>query len=254
MITLFTEIGSRHAPYVPLHTFQSKVKKISTGGFHFVVLLENGQLFGSGDCTSKQYGSFTGHEPEEGGIFMDLGKKYFSNCAPIMDVVCGGDSTVVQLEDGSIYFCGINNMNQFIQNFRQVEDMTPIHYNENILKLYSGEDFSCAITKEGSCILRWVFIVKFLLVFVYNELWVYYCNRGNNDKTQLGCAEKPSIEYSFRLSELFSNRELKNLNEINMACGYYNTVIYRKPVNDIQDHFPLLSNSIKSLHDILIKH
>ncbi|KAG2393774.1 hypothetical protein C9374_007305 [Naegleria lovaniensis] len=212
--------NGRLSPKQDFHVFDCNVKKIVTGGFHFVVLLQNGTVYGGGDNASNQYGNFD-HE-NQNTIFYNITEKNFEN-QQIIDVSCGGDNTAFLTADGELYVCGINN-HQFTAKYcERYSTMTKMDYKRPLVRIFAGDSYSCAILDDGTMTLR-----------------------GKNEKHQLGSILADMNENTFHMKCLFP--EIHNPSDITVSMGYYNTVVYCSKSLSITKHFLFISKRINCEH------
>ncbi|KAL9647678.1 hypothetical protein ABK040_015167 [Willaertia magna] len=220
-------VDSRHVFKRVFHTFtQSKVKKICSGGFHFVILLENGQCYGAGDSSSCQFGVQGGSRfgnQLEGMMEVPLKDK-------IQDIGCGGDNSVYLSYTGEVYVCGVNTRGEFPVEESRVLNIVKASFSMPIKTICMGEDYSIIVTANGDVTLR-----------------------GKNDKGQLGSLAYEVEQNSFNLKELFKTKI--DVQNVGIAAGYYHTVFYKKNTKGIESHFFSISKRVESeqLHDLLIK-
>ena len=141
-------LEGRHSPLVTFHKFDCNIKRVSAGGFHFVVLLEDGRVFGAGDHSSNQYGI-----RDTTGNIMEIPNSHF-NGEKIVDIVCGGDSTVFIGAHGSVFSCGINNPHQFSLTHDENQGIGKLFYDKQVKKIFMGEDFTFLIMDNNEVISR----------------------------------------------------------------------------------------------------
>ncbi|KAF0983643.1 hypothetical protein FDP41_007558 [Naegleria fowleri] len=210
--------SGRLSPKQNFHVFDCNVKKLCTGGFHFVILLQDGTVYG-GDCGSNQYGNF--EQENQNTIFYEITQKYFKN-VKIVDICCGGDNSAFLTTNGELYVCGLDHF-QYSCNSMQYDNMTRVEFKKPIVKMFTGDNYSCVVLDNGSIIFR-----------------------GKNDKHQLGSLILETHEHTFHMKDLFP--KLNDPKDIAVACGYYNTVIYCRKSLAITKHFLFIEKRINDSH------
>lgn len=138
--------------YLPLeHPKTTKIKKISSGRAHLVVLTDEG-IFLLGNNAFGQCGrTIIVDEQYNGSKYINHIKNVDNK--KIVDVECGQDHTMVLTDDGSVYSCGWGADGQtglgYFNNQSQFSKVQGDISSERIVKLSSKGDFVLALNEKG---------------------------------------------------------------------------------------------------------
>ena len=121
-------VRSRHVAKNIYHTFESPVQEIRAGAFHFVVVLKDGSVYGSGSNSREQLGQ----SYSRNGI-----QKLVLSQPLVTGACCGSDCCLFLSDKGDIVKSGSSRYSFLEENlFRDLDnykDITNLHMCEQLL-------------------------------------------------------------------------------------------------------------------------
>ena len=219
-----------------------KIIKVACGEAHNIVLNDKKEVYSWGFGSNGQLGlgfcedSFEiGTGLSKSRIFTPQKIKTFDNLAKIRDIQCGKTFSMFISEDGALYSCGVNDLNQLgipeppprnhIKNYdSQCKDFvvpTKLDYflNMKVEKISCGEAHCVAIIRDNNS----------------NEriIWSW----GNNRYGQLGLGDKINFSLPKPIDFLFEYKENKFES---ISCGGFHSlclITYNEDINWIENDF-----------------
>ena len=145
--------GESYLDYVDKWT--SRVKKISLGLYHSLILLENGELYCFGYNQHGQLG-IDAFGPPRKSYEIEPVLNTFSKKHSIKDIIAGYNTSMFILEDDSVYACGYNKNGELAigsSSFLRFAPTRVEFFDKNpVQKISLGSSHGMAILKDGSLV------------------------------------------------------------------------------------------------------
>ena len=177
-----------------------KIINIACGSLHTIVLLDDGTVYGCGYNSFGQLGIGSTDTPQTTLVAMDLST--IPTGRKIINIACGSLYTIVLLDDGTVYGCGKNSNGQL--GIGSID--TPQKTLVEMINIPNGKK----VVNIACCLADTLVLL--------NDGTVYGC--GYNLFGELGNGTLISTSSLVQMINIPSERKV-----INIACGYYYTII-----------------------------
>ena len=229
--------------FTQITTNTNNIKLICCGGYHTIILKNDGTLWG---CGQNEYGQLGLGDAKNRTTFTQI----TTNTSDVKSIYCGYRYTIILKNDGTLWGCGHNayyqlglgdssDRNTFTQISTNVYDIKSVYctYRNTFILKNDGTLWGCGNNYKGQLgIGDTTTYSTFTQIYINaNNIKSFYCGGENtiilkNDGTLWGCGnnEYGQLGLGDKNNRSTFTKITTNANDIKLVyCGYYHTLILK---------------------------